>query len=76
MDFNFFLVESVFPQVEGVESEPWEPRRGPNRGQLDPKIGSNLQSKKLYKSRTLIYRTLDTYMEITDHAFISPRVCW
>ena len=70
MDFNYFLVESVFwragsgsPRVEGVESEPWEARRGPNRGQLDPKIDQNLQSKKLYKFRTLEYRALDSYLE-------------
>ena len=34
---------------------PGEGQGGPNRGQLGPKFGQNLQSKTLYKSRTLVY---------------------
>ena len=72
-------VQSGFLRVEGVESEPWEARRGPNKGQLEPKIGQNLQSKKLYKSRTLVERALDSYMEIEkiadfySESQVSPR---
>ena len=53
MDFNKFEwilinfgIETRFPQVEGVKSEAGEARRGPNKSQLEPKIGQNLQSKK------------------------------
>ena len=41
-------VGSRFPRVEGVESEPWEARRGPNKGQLGPKLA------KIYKAKNYI----------------------
>ena len=43
----FYRVGSGFPRVEGVKPEA---RRGPNRGQLDPKIGQNLRTTKKYKN--------------------------
>ena len=46
-----------------LNRRPGEGQGGPNKGQLDPTIGQNLQRKKLYKSRTLVYRALDSYMD-------------
>ena len=43
---------------------PGEGQGGPNKGQLEPKIDQNLQSKKLYKSRTLVSRSLDSYIDV------------
>ena len=68
MDFNYFLGSD--PDFRGSRElnrslgRPGEGQGGPNKGQLEPKIGQNLQSKKLYKSRTLVYRALDSYMEL------------
>ena len=70
MDFNSFWLESGSdPDFCGSRELNRSLRRlgegqgGPNKGQLDPKIDQNLQSKKLYKSRTLEYRALDSYMD-------------
>ena len=76
MDLNrfdfFFGRKCVFggsdPDLHGSRElnrspgRPGEGQGGPNKGQLEPKIGQNLQSKKLYKSRTLVYRALDSYI--------------
>ena len=56
--FQFFLVENVFwrvgsgsPQVEGVESEPWEARRGPRRAKQGPTRTKNWP--KFIKQKTI-----------------------
>ena len=70
MDFNYFWIENGSdPDFRGSRELNWslgrpgEGQGGPNKGQLDPKIGQNLQSKKLYESRTLVYRSHDSYIE-------------
>ena len=55
MDFNgiliIFRVRSGFPRVEGVESEPWEARRGPRRAKQGPTRPKNWP--KFIKQKTM-----------------------
>ena len=61
-------MRSGFPQVEGVELEPWEARRGPRRAKQGPTRPKNwttfIKQKNYINLETVVYGAPDSYMEI------------